>query len=96
MHLGRALAEAEQADEVRALAATSLGDADENRILEPYLLAFVDLHDAKLGRAIPRLEEAGNVGMLDLLAVADVAGRTARSRRSGRRDYHPSPTTGSA
>jgi hypothetical protein len=75
MHLGRALAEAGRADEVRALAATPLDDPAQNRILEPYLLAFVDLHDAKIGRAITRLESAGNIAMLELAVIAEVAGR---------------------
>jgi len=75
VHFGRALAEAGRADEVRALAATPLEGAEDNRVLKPYLLALIDLHDGKLGRAIGRLEDAGNVGMLDLIDVAEVAGR---------------------
>jgi hypothetical protein len=75
MHLGRALAEAGRADDARAVAATPLQDADSSRMLSSYVLSFIDLHDAKLGRAISHLEGAGSIGMVDLVVVAEVAGR---------------------
>jgi hypothetical protein len=75
MHIGRALAEAGRADDVREIAAASLESDESSRLLKAYLLAFVALHDAKMARAIPLLEEAGNIGMTDLVVVADVAGR---------------------
>ncbi len=75
LHFGRALAEAGRADEARALAAMPIDGSGPNRVLDAYLLAFVDLHEARMGRAITRLEEAGDVAMVDLVVVADVAGR---------------------
>jgi serine/threonine protein kinase len=76
MHLGRALAEAGRADDARAVAVTPLRSADESRNLSSYVQSFIDLHDAKLRRAILHLEDAGNLGMVDLVVVAEVAGRS--------------------
>jgi hypothetical protein len=76
MHLGRALAEAGRPEEVRAVAATPLGNEEAQRALEAYLFAFVDLHSAKLARAIPRLEAAGAIAANELVVVAMVAGQT--------------------
>ncbi|HEY2515809.1 MAG TPA: hypothetical protein VGI39_33295, partial [Polyangiaceae bacterium] len=75
LRLGRALGEAGRADEVRELAATSIGTAESNRILSDATMAFVDLHDAKIESALARLEAAGDVAMVDLAVVADVAGQ---------------------
>ncbi len=75
MYLGRALAEAGRAEDARAIAATPMESAEESRRLEAYVLAIVALHDAKLARAIERLESTRKVGLVDLLVAADVAGR---------------------
>ncbi len=75
LHLGRALAEAGRPDDARAVAATPLDDPATGKWLAEDILGLIDLHDAKLARAIPHLEEGGNPSMIDLLVVADVAGR---------------------
>jgi hypothetical protein len=74
MHLGRALAEAGRADDAKTVAATPLDDPDATRRLTSQILGLVALHDAKLARAIPYLEEGGNAAMVDLIVVAEVAG----------------------
>jgi tRNA A-37 threonylcarbamoyl transferase component Bud32 len=72
---GIALAEKGRSDDARAVAATPLASADEREKLALIVLAFVDLHDARIGRAIGRLEEAGTLVMVDLASLAEAAGR---------------------
>ncbi len=77
LHLGRALAEAGRAEDARAVAATPLDGPERARRLDGYVRAFIDFHDAKIARGIATLADVGDLGMLELLVAADVAGRTA-------------------
>ncbi len=87
---GRALAEAGRADEARAVARTpvrepaSLGQVAEPHAqpmieafstrLEENVLAFLDLHDAKLARGLARLSGGGDVGLDERIVVSRVLG----------------------
>jgi hypothetical protein len=76
LRLVRALTELGRADDARAVAATPLAVPAQTKMLRAYLLGFIELHEAKLGRAITHLEEAGDAAMPDLIVVADVTGRS--------------------
>ncbi len=76
LYLGRALAEAGQEDEARALTAiTPAGLSAPDPSQAPMLLGFVDLHDAKLARALERFASAGFMGLYQLPIVAHILGR---------------------
>jgi hypothetical protein len=76
--LGRALAEAGRAEEVRALMATTpLGHKVPDANLTSYLLACIDMHDAMLERALGHFTDAGRNGLENVPIIASVLGRTA-------------------
>jgi hypothetical protein len=74
MALGRVLAEAGRADEVRALAVAPVAGEQPTHRMQTWLYAQIDLHEAKLARALSSFEESG-VEYAELLLVARVLGR---------------------
>ena len=76
LYLGRALAEAGQEDEVRALTAIApAGLASPDPVQAPMLLAFVDLHDGRFSLALQRFESAGLFGLYQTSILAEILGR---------------------
>ena len=75
--LGRALAEAGRAEEVRALIVrTPVDRSKPDPKTSTYLLGCIDLHDAMLARALERFEAAGPKGTAATALVAEVLDRT--------------------
>ena len=76
IYLGSALAEAGREDDVRALTAVRPIDRSSPDPHEAaMLLAFIDLHDAKLSRALDRIEEAPEWGLPLVPGLARILGR---------------------
>ncbi len=88
---GRALAEAGRDDEAREVAGGPAEDPNPSTGLRAYVLAFVDLHRARLRAAIAHLEEAGTIGMNDLPSVAGAARLTSEVSTRWAQDFLTMP-----
>jgi hypothetical protein len=74
VYLGRALAEAGRGEEARAISTLPMnGEASPN--LESYILGLIDLHDARLERALEHLQHTVDIGLFDIVTLATILDR---------------------
>ncbi|HEY2514494.1 MAG TPA: serine/threonine-protein kinase [Polyangiaceae bacterium] len=80
--LGRALAEAGRAEEVRALLTSTLNGRGIDSKVSDFVLGYLDLHDAMLGRAMGHFENDGGRGLENVQIIATVLGRVQEKSMS--------------